>query len=331
MSEATRVSVVMPVLDRERYIRESVESILATGYGNLEIVIVDDGSTDDTSRILTELRSENPGVIRLLEHPGRRNIGCEPSVNRGLAAVIGEYVCFLDSDDLMLPHRFDTAVPLLDGDPELDGVVEVAEVLFEDEEDRRLWGDRPTRYGPRVDDIPPDRFLEAWLIERKCTLHTPNLLVRTRLFGKSGLHRTIGGLSEDHHLRLRMAACGRFAVGGIGRPISRYRRHAGNLWNPDRWDSLRDLGVLRDVLGWARRSPQVPPRNVAVLEEAYRRKARWCLSALRVDRDRGALARLALRLLAADPGWALDRGFLANLGRGLLVRPGAVGPDAGSG
>lgn len=331
MSGPKRVSVVMPVLNRERYVRQSVESILATGYANLEIVIVDDGSTDATRRILTEIRSRNPGVIRLLEHPGRQSLGCEPSVNRGLAAVTGEYVCFLDSDDLMLPHRFDRAVPLLDLDPRLDGVVEVAEVLFEDGEDRRRWGDRPTRYGPRVDHIPPDRFLEAWLLERECTLHTPNLLVRTRLFEKSGLHRTVGGLSEDHHLRLRMVACGRFAVGETRRPISRYRRHGGNLWTPERWDSLRDLAVLRDVVGWARRSPHVPPGNVAVLEEAYRRKARWCLSALRADGNRRRLAGLAVRLLAADPGWALDRGFVANLGHGLLDRLPVGGPGAGSG
>lgn len=50
----------MPVLNPERYVRQSVESILATGYANLEIVIVDDGSTDATWRILTEIRSGNP-------------------------------------------------------------------------------------------------------------------------------------------------------------------------------------------------------------------------------------------------------------------------------
>ncbi|HUP01930.1 MAG TPA: glycosyltransferase [Gemmatimonadota bacterium] len=60
MSGRTRVSVVMPVLNPERYVRQSVESILATGYANLEIVIVDDGSTDATWRILTEIRSGNP-------------------------------------------------------------------------------------------------------------------------------------------------------------------------------------------------------------------------------------------------------------------------------
>ena len=328
MSEGTKVSVVMPVYNRERYVRESVESILATAYGNLEIVIVDDGSTDATPRILAELQSRNPGVIRLYDHPGHSNLGFLASVNRGIAELTGEYVCFLDSDDIMLPHRFDTAVPLLDGDPTLDGVVEVMEILFEDEEQRSQWGDRPARFGPRVDTIPPDDFLEAWLLDRRCTFLTSILLVRARLFRMTGVYRTTGTLSEDHHLRLRMVACGRFAVGQTDRPITRYRRHADNQWMPARWDSLRDLAVLRDVLRWARRSPHVPPRNVAVLAEAYRRKARWCLAALRADGDRARLARLALELLAADPAWALDRGFLANVGRGLLS---GRGPGAGSG
>lgn len=315
---ASKVSVIVPVFNRERYVRECVESVLSTRYPHLEILIVDDGSTDATPAILAELESRSGGVVRVLHNPDRQNLGQKASTNMALARAGGDYVCFLDSDDVMLPHRFARAVPLLDGDPALDGVVEVTELFFEDGEELRRWRDRPSRYGPKVEFLPADDFLAACLLERMCSMHTSNILVRARLFEKSGVFRPTRERSEDFHLWLRMAACGRFAVGEVQRPVTRYRRHAGNIWTPDPRDSVRDLHILRDVHAWARRSPHVPARNVAVLREAHRRKALWCLAMLRSEGDRKGLASLARRLLATDPSWLLDRRFVGNLARGLL-------------
>jgi hypothetical protein len=156
-------------------------------------------------------------------------------------------------------------------------------------------------------------------------MHTSNILVRRRLFEKSGVYRPTRERSEDFHLWLRMAACGRFAVGEIERPVTRYRRHEGNVWSPDPGDSVRDVQVLADVLDWARRSPHVSERNVAVLREAHRRKARWCLAMLRAEGDRAGLAALSRRLLTRDPRWILDRVFAGNVVRGLLSRSGRAG------
>jgi glycosyltransferase involved in cell wall biosynthesis len=318
----TGVTVIVAVYNRERYVRECVESILSTGYPALEVLVVDDGSTDGTPAILAALEADGGEAVRVLHNPGRRNLGQKASTNLALERAGGDYVCFLDSDDVMLPHRFETAVPLLDGDPGLDGVVEVAELTFEDEEQERRWGDRRARYGPRVEAIPADGFLAACLLDRTCSMHTSNILVRRRLFQKSGVYRPTRERSEDFHLWLRMAASGRFAVGEIERPITRYRRHEGNVWSPDPGDSVRDVQVLADVLAWARHSPHVSARNVAVLREAHRRKARWCLTMLRAEGDRAGLLALSRRLLARDPSWILDRVFAGNLVRGLLAGSG---------
>jgi hypothetical protein len=235
-----------------------------------------------------------------------------------LAAAGGEYVCFLDSDDIMLPHRFERSVELLDVDPSLDGVVEVTELLFEDDVERERWGDRPLRYGPRAPSISADGFLAACLLERSCSMHTSNIMVRARLFAKTGLFRPTRERSEDFHLWLRMAACGRFAVGEIARPVTLYRRHRGNIWKPGALDSLRDVGVLKDVLVWARRSPHVAAANVAALGWAYRDKARWCIGRLGSGEGRGAALRFASRLLSRDLRWALDPRFAAGLARAIL-------------
>ena len=319
-SGAARVSVIVPVYNRERYVRECVESILATGYPNLEVLIVDDGSTDATPAILASIAEANPDVVRVIRHPDGANLGQKPSVNLAISLSSGTLVCFLDSDDLMRPYRFERAVPLLDRDPDLDGVIEVTELFFETPAQLERWGDRAARYGPKVKAIPADDFVRACLLERTCSMHTSNILVRRGLFERSGVYRPTRERSEDFHLWLRMAASGRFAVGETARAVTLYRRHDDNIWNPGRRDSVRDVHVLADVLSWARESPHVSEVNVAVLREAYRRKARWCLAALRLEGDRRGLARLARELLREDPSWALDRGFVGNLGRGLFAR-----------
>lgn len=317
---ATRVSVIVPVFNRERYIEECLESILATRYPELEILVVDDGSTDSTPAILEEIRARAGEIVRVLHHPGRQNRGPSSSRNLALARAAGAYVCFLDSDDLMLSHRFTWAVPLLDRDRELDGVIEVTQVFFENDLQIDLWGNRPRRYGPTVRAIAPADFPSECLLERRCSMHTSNILVRSRLFARAGIFRPANKRSEDFHLWLRMLACGRFAVGSIDRPVTLYRRHGENVWTPHGRDGIRDLGVLADVLAWARRSPHVPTANAMVLREAYRRKARRCLAMLRADRDRRALIALARSLLAVDRSWLRDRSFLANVIRGLIDR-----------
>ena len=317
---ATKVSVIVPVHNRERYVRECVDSILATRYPNLEVMIVDDGSTDGTPAILAEIEAENRDVVRLLRHPDGTNLGQKPSANLAISRSSGAYVCFLDSDDLMRPYRFERAVPLLDGDPGLDGVIEVTELIFETPAQIETWGDRAPRYGPNTHDIPADGFLRACLLQRTCSMHTSNVLVRRSLFERSGVFRPTRERSEDFHLWLRMAASGRFAVGERDRAVTLYRRHDDNIWTPEGPDSVRDVHVLADVLSWARESPHVSAANVAVLREAYRRKARWCLATLRSEGDRRGIARFARELLREDPSWVLDRRFVGNLSRGILGR-----------
>jgi glycosyltransferase involved in cell wall biosynthesis len=320
LGAATRVSVIMPVYDRAGYVRASVESVLSTRYPALEVLVVDDGSTDGTGPILEDLRARNEAVVRVLRHPGGRNAGPWASRNLALAEATGAYVCFLDSDDLMLPHRFERAVRILDEDPGLDGVVEVAELMFDSEETLARWGKRALRYGPRVAAIPADGFLAACLIERVCSMHTSNILVRARLFERAGLFRTPGGRSEDYHLWLRLAGCGRFAVGETARPITLYRRHAGNIWTPDPMDSVRDAAVLADVLAWARRSPQVSRSSRAVLLQAYRNKLRWCVRMLRAS-DRKRALRFVAGVFLRGHRPALDPRLVADLARIVLRRP----------
>lgn len=109
------VSTIIPVFNRGVMLREAVDSVLAQTWRPVEIVIVDDGSTDDTPQVLAELGTQHPEIIRTLR---QTNAGPGAARQTGFEAANGEFVQFLDSDDLLLPNKFELQVNGLRNDPE---------------------------------------------------------------------------------------------------------------------------------------------------------------------------------------------------------------------
>ena len=98
------ISVIMPVYNAERYVAEAVNSILAQTYPHFEFIIVDDGSTDGSPAIIREFAARNLCLRTLfLPHGGEPH-----ALNAGIAAASGEYLAFMDHDDIALPHRLAT-------------------------------------------------------------------------------------------------------------------------------------------------------------------------------------------------------------------------------
>jgi glycosyltransferase involved in cell wall biosynthesis len=107
------VSVVMPVYNSEKYLREAIDSVLSQSYKNIELIIVDDGSTDSGGDIVLSYADPR---IRLIQN--EKNSGIVFSRNRGLEAAGGEYVATLDSDDIALPDRIAKQVDFLEANPD---------------------------------------------------------------------------------------------------------------------------------------------------------------------------------------------------------------------
>jgi len=114
---APRVSVVIPCYNYARYLPEAVASVLAQTFTDVEIVIVDDGSTDDSLAVAERLAAAHPGRIRVIAQP---NAG-QPAIsrNRGIAEARGTYVLCLDADDKIAPTMLERCVDLLDARPEI--------------------------------------------------------------------------------------------------------------------------------------------------------------------------------------------------------------------
>lgn len=109
------VSTVIPVYNRARLLLDSVDSVIAQTYRPVEIILVDDGSTDDTPNVLADLVRRWPDLVKVVRQP---NAGPGPARQRGLELASGDFVQFLDSDDLLLPNKFMYQVAALVANPE---------------------------------------------------------------------------------------------------------------------------------------------------------------------------------------------------------------------
>jgi len=118
MSSKPLVSIIIPFLNAEKFIREAIDSVLAQTYDNWELLLIDDGSTDASTEITQHYAEQHPEKVCYLEHGGHQNRGACASRNLGIRNAKGEYVALLDADDVWLPHKLERQVAILDSHPE---------------------------------------------------------------------------------------------------------------------------------------------------------------------------------------------------------------------
>ena len=111
-----RVSVIVPTYNRREWLCEAIDSILAQTYGDLEVIVIDDGSTDGTGGALRERYGDR------IRYRWYGNAGVSAARNRGIELARGEFVAFLDSDDLWLEPKVEKQVHYLDEHPEVGAV-----------------------------------------------------------------------------------------------------------------------------------------------------------------------------------------------------------------
>lgn len=110
---APKISVIMAVYNGERHLREAMESILGQTFGNFEFIVIDDGSTDSTARILRSFEDPRLKVKR------QENVGLTKSLNKALSMAKGDYVARQDADDVSSRERFEKQVAFLDANPDI--------------------------------------------------------------------------------------------------------------------------------------------------------------------------------------------------------------------
>jgi len=112
------VTVISVFLNAEKFIDEAIASVFAQSYSRWELLLVDDGSTDRSTAIARRYAQRHPDKVRYLEHSGHRNRGISASQNLAINTAKGQYIAFLDSDDIWFPEKLAAQVFILNAQPE---------------------------------------------------------------------------------------------------------------------------------------------------------------------------------------------------------------------
>ena len=252
-----RVSVVLPVRDGARYLREAVESVLGQSLADLELIVVDDGSTDETPAMLAGFGDPRLRILR------QDRLGLVAALNRGLETAEAPYLARMDADDVSLPKRLERQVAFLEDHSRAALVVPGVELV--DEEGRPV--------GTIV--LPPDDAdLRRRLLLRNPITHGSVVLRRSAL-DTAGGYRAAHGANEDYDLWRRLARDWELAA--IPELLYRYRVHADAVTKTDpervaRREALRDElwrepSLLREAAG-----ERDPVEARALAREALRRR-----------------------------------------------------------
>ena len=216
-SERALVSIVVPVFEGESYLRESLESILAQTHRTLEVIVMDDASSDSSAAIAAEL-AERDARVRLQIQTA--NVGQFANVNAGLALARGEFVGVYHADDVYDPAIVAREVAYLRAHPDAAAVFTL--VVFIDADGNEFG---------RLDRIPPEiasaelldypLVLNAVLRHTSSFLPTPSALVRRKVYEEVGPFRLDYGLRGDLDMWLRIARS--HPLGLIREQLMRYR------------------------------------------------------------------------------------------------------------
>jgi glycosyltransferase involved in cell wall biosynthesis len=159
------VSIIIPTFNRSKLLAECVNSLLAQNYAGMEIIVVDDGSTDDTNSTVLEITQKHKNV----RYYSRPHLGAPAARNFGLANAAGEFICFFDSDDLWPADYIETMVNALKASPDFGAVYSRIT--------RYNNGEIAGQYGSMVN--PPCGFITADLFSGK-----PFILPSSTIFRK---------------------------------------------------------------------------------------------------------------------------------------------------
>jgi glycosyltransferase involved in cell wall biosynthesis len=259
------VSVVIATYNYSQFLAESVASVLAQTWGDIEVIVVDDGSTDETESIMRRWQDdERVSYVR------QAHRGAAAAYNAGLMKAAGEYLAVQGADDAWLPEKLALQVAALDAQPAIGLVYSDTTVVDTDGvPQRRHFYD--TGRVPHVGRVLPMLLLENFV-------PASSVVMRRGALQAVGLHEETLEVCEDWDLWLRIAA--RFEFGYVDAPLVRTRRHGRNA-------HLRAASNVRDSFRVLERVPQV----VGTWDEVGR--------GLRAQAYANAYARAASSLYAA--------------------------------
>ncbi len=209
-----KVSVIIPSFNGRAYIEEAVRSAVNQTYKNTEIIVIDDGSTDDTREIIQNIQKEHPHITYLYQE----NAGLSAARNTGIKNASGEYIALLDSDDMFLPEKLEKQVAYLQKHPECD-VVYCGIWHFYEHTPHEMH-DLQYQYYSKEQVLPQ--------LLKKNFINPLSIVARKNVFEKYGAFDLSFKKSEDWECWLRWAYAG-VRIHFIAEKLAKYRMRTSSL------------------------------------------------------------------------------------------------------
>jgi glycosyltransferase involved in cell wall biosynthesis len=284
------ISVVIATFNYGRFLAGAVESALAQSFRDLEVIVVDDGSTDDTGPVITPYLNDARIRYERTDH-----VGQAAAKNSGVRLARGRFIAFLDADDLWLPSKLEEQIAMFRANPAL-GVVYSRRSLM-DEAGRPLEFEQPALHRGRV--------LDAMF--RNNFVCFSSAVVDRRVFERVGLFDEALPLAIDYAIWLRVATS--FTFDYVDEPLVRYRTGHASLSQRSEERLRVAFDIMRRFLSVKEYRSQIDPD---VVREAT---AETCYHIALASRGRSRLAALPwyVRCLALSPRYGLAWQGLASL------------------
>jgi len=209
-----KVSVIIPTYNRAHLITETIESVLTQTFRDFEIIVIDDGSTDNTCSIVSSLQ------VRYFRQDNR---GVSAALNKGIEIARGEYITFLGSDDLLIDDALDKGVKMLDAHTDVGFTY--GQIYMMDE-NGRIFGLLKSSFLNHSSIVDGKKLIHELL----CTYRVPiitTMVRRSCLDEVGGFSEETGNIAEDFHLIVRLAK--RYAAAYIAQPLAKHRIHSESL------------------------------------------------------------------------------------------------------
>ncbi|WP_323586982.1 glycosyltransferase family 2 protein [Aliarcobacter butzleri] len=188
------ISVILPVYNGEKYLKEAIESILNQTYTNFEFIIIDDGSKDSSLEIIKEYEKEDERIVAV----SRENKGLIATLNEGIEKAKGKYIARMDQDDISLPNRFEEQLKIMENDKEIVVCGSWINVFGENRKEKI------SKY------FQYDKEIKANLIMSCCFAH-PSVMMRRDAFLDNNIwYDENFKNAEDYHLWTQLARVGKF-------------------------------------------------------------------------------------------------------------------------
>jgi len=230
------VSIIIPSYNHARFIKKAIDSVLTQSYDRIELIVIDDGSTDDSVKYLREIKDPRYSFYC------QENQGAHVAINRGLGLADGEFLAILNSDDVFHPNRIQKLITEFRNDPDVELLSSWIQIIDANDQERGLkegWHNLepwPTAH-PELSFQKTDDF-GLNLLMGNFVATTGNIVMRRSLYEKIGGMRNLR-FAHDWDFVLRAAASAK--CGLIPEPLLKYRVHDKNTQYTDRAWMLFDI------------------------------------------------------------------------------------------